>query len=196
MQPSAARRGDGLLSRARARERELCESASTARLALPRDSAARSSPGAIALDTHSLQVRPERASSATSGPSLVGLTWGLFVGSFYPSMPKCSPHFVPTAPPEGEVRTSWPIALSFALLAGVDRARRRLHRDRSRSGLRVEQTTERVTRIVLAGTFAFGCRVHSRIFFRRRRCRAARELIDTSSDRQRARHLRLYTLHF
>ena len=43
----------------------------------------------------------------------MGLTWGVFIGSFYPSLPKCSPHFANATPPEGQVRTMWPMALSF-----------------------------------------------------------------------------------
>lgn len=88
------------------------------------------------------------------GPMLVGATWGLLVGSFHPSLPKCSPHFVSTIPPEGQVRTSWPIALSFALLAGITAP----VVDYIAIGAVPDAWTneERVSRIILAGTFAFG----------------------------------------
>ncbi len=133
------------------RERELCESASSPDwlyLAIPPVLVA----GAIALDTQVFKYDGS-AFVRSLGPVTFGLTWGLFIGSFYPSMPKCSPHWVPTAPPEGEVRTSWPIALSFALLAAV-------------SAPVLEYITigpvpttwddpERISRIVFASGFAF-----------------------------------------
>lgn len=88
------------------------------------------------------------------GPALVGATWGLFMGSFMPSMPKCSPHFVTTVPPEGQVRTSWPIALSFALLAGITAPMV----DYIAIGPVPLAWTdgERVSRIAVASAFAFG----------------------------------------
>jgi hypothetical protein len=54
-----------------------------------------------------------------SGPALVGLTWGATIGGGYLALPKCSMHWVGEAPPEGDVRSSTPLALALALLAGA-----------------------------------------------------------------------------
>lgn len=53
------------------------------------------------------------------GPSAVGLTWGFLVGGFRLALPQCDERWVPSAPPEGNVRESWPMALSFAALAAI-----------------------------------------------------------------------------
>lgn len=53
------------------------------------------------------------------GPSAVGLTWGVLVGGFRLALPQCDERWVPSAPPEGNVRSSWPMALSFAALAAI-----------------------------------------------------------------------------
>ena len=53
------------------------------------------------------------------GPSSVGLTWGFTLGGGYLSIPKCSMDFVPSLPPEGDVRATWPMATAFAVLAGL-----------------------------------------------------------------------------
>ena len=134
------------------RERELCDAASHPDwlyLAIPPLLVA----GAIALDTQVFKYDPN-VSVRELGPTFVGLTWGLFVGSFYPSLPKCSPHFTTTVPPEGQVRTSWPIALSFAIFAGmtapvVDYIAIGSVPDQWNDG-------ERVARVLLSGGLAFG----------------------------------------
>ncbi len=54
-----------------------------------------------------------------TGPAMIGLTWGATVGGAWLALPKCSPHWVGETPREGAVRESWPLALSFALLAGA-----------------------------------------------------------------------------
>jgi hypothetical protein len=146
-----------------AHERELCESASHPDwlyLAIPPLLVA----GAITLDAQVFKYdwatfgggKDTNGSTVVRdiGPMLVGATWGLFMGSFYPSMPKCSPHFVSTMPPEGEVRTMWPIALAFAILAGATAP----VIDYIAIGPVPEgwSDAERVSRIVLAGAFAFG----------------------------------------
>jgi hypothetical protein len=73
--------------------------------------------GSIALDT------ALRSSSSEGvrylGPSAVGLTWGFTIGGGYLSLPKCSPDYVASHPPEGNVRTEWEIAFAFAALAGL-----------------------------------------------------------------------------
>lgn len=53
------------------------------------------------------------------GPGLVGLSWGMFLGGGYLSLPKCDPHFAWGAPPEGDIRPSWPLAVAIAMLAGA-----------------------------------------------------------------------------
>lgn len=52
-------------------------------------------------------------------PGVVGLTWGILVGGVWLALPQCDPHWVATPPREGNVRVSWPLALSLAVLAGV-----------------------------------------------------------------------------
>jgi hypothetical protein len=54
-----------------------------------------------------------------AGPAMIGLTWGATVGGAWLALPKCSPNWVGEPPPEGEVRATWPLALSLALLAGA-----------------------------------------------------------------------------
>jgi hypothetical protein len=111
--------------------------------------------GAIILDTQ--VFKPDQHPAVRNvGPSLIGLTWGVFIGSFYPSLPKCSPHFVTTAPPEGQVRTNWPIA--FALFAGMTAP----IVDWIALGPAVDPngvnytTEEQVSRVILAGVIGFG----------------------------------------
>jgi hypothetical protein len=53
------------------------------------------------------------------GPSSVGLSWGFMLGGGYLSLPKCSMDYVPSVPPEGDVRATWPMAVAFAALAAV-----------------------------------------------------------------------------
>lgn len=143
-----------------ARERDLCASASHpdwVYLSIPPLLVA----GAIALDTQVFKYDWAVFGGTTGspvvrdiGPSLLGLTWGFFLGSFMPAMPKCSPHFVSTAPPEGQVRTPWGLALSIALLAGLtapilDYAVVGGAPDAWDDG-------ERVSRVILSGALAFG----------------------------------------
>jgi hypothetical protein len=130
----------------------LCEEASTADwlyLSIPPVLVA----GAVALDTQVFKYDGS-AFVRELGPAFIGLTWGTFFGSFYPSLPTCSPHFATSIPPEGDVRTNWPLALAFAALAGatapiVDFI-----------AIGPVPTTwsdaERVTRLFVAGTLAFG----------------------------------------
>jgi hypothetical protein len=54
-----------------------------------------------------------------SGPALIGITWGATLGGGWLALPKCAPHWVDEPPREGDVRTTWPLALSIALLAGA-----------------------------------------------------------------------------
>lgn len=139
------------------RERELCDEASKVDwlyLSIPPVLVA----GAIALDTQVFKYDPS-VFVRELGPSFIGLTWGLFVGSFYPSLPKCSPHFTSTVPPEGQVRTSWPIALSFALFAGMTAPILDwmvIGPVPANATTELWSTEERITRVLLAGVFGFG----------------------------------------
>lgn len=53
------------------------------------------------------------------GPASVGLTWGFTLGGGYLALPKCSPDYVTSAPPEGDIRSNWEIPVIFAALAGL-----------------------------------------------------------------------------
>jgi len=53
------------------------------------------------------------------GPTLVGFTWGGFLGGGYLSLPKCDPLWAGGPPPEGNVRAIWPLATAITVVAGV-----------------------------------------------------------------------------
>jgi hypothetical protein len=92
------------------------------------------------------------------GPTVLGLTWGLWIGSFYPSMPKCSPHFTSTTPPEGRVRTDWGIAVGMALFAAMTAPLMDwivIGPVPQVGNLEIWPTEERVARVLLAGGTAF-----------------------------------------
>jgi hypothetical protein len=50
---------------------------------------------------------------------MIGLTWGATVGGAWLALPKCEHHWVGSPPREGDIRASWPLAISLAVLAGV-----------------------------------------------------------------------------
>lgn len=52
------------------------------------------------------------------GPGLIGFTWGGFLSGGYLSLPKCDPVWAYGPPPEGNVRATWPLAITTALVAG------------------------------------------------------------------------------
>jgi hypothetical protein len=54
-----------------------------------------------------------------TGPVMIGVTWGATVGGVWLALPQCSPHWVGSPPREGNVRATWPLALSLAALAGL-----------------------------------------------------------------------------
>jgi hypothetical protein len=54
-----------------------------------------------------------------TGPAMIGVTWGATLGGTWLALPQCSPEWVRSTPREGNVRATWPVALSLALLAGV-----------------------------------------------------------------------------
>jgi hypothetical protein len=182
-----------------ARERELCESASRPDwlyLAIPPLLVA----GAVTLDAEVFKYDWSIFGGTTGspavrdiGPSLVGLTWGLFLGSFYPSMPKCSPHFVSTVPPEGEVRTSWPVAFAFAILAGATAP----IIDYMAIGPVPDAWTdgERVSRVLLAGGLAFGAALIPYIL-PPKTVRAVRELVNLRATVSAQSSFVSYTFQF
>ena len=95
------------------REIELCEKASTPDW-LYFGSGILLTAAAITLDGNVKYAKGEGVRDL--GPSSVGLTWGFTLGGGYLSIPKCSPDWVGSAPPEGDVRRgrTWPIAVAFA----------------------------------------------------------------------------------
>jgi hypothetical protein len=174
-----------------ARERELCDKASSPDwlyLAIPTALVA----GSIVLDSQVFKGDPNPGVRMI-GASLVGVTWGYFVGSWWPAMPKCSPHWVPEAPPEGNVHSDWPIALAVALFAGATAP---VAVAIETAGLPDSwDNTERVMRMVLPGVFAFGTALLPYLFAPKT-LRAARELekIRASADSKGA--FVSYTLQF
>jgi hypothetical protein len=53
------------------------------------------------------------------GPGLVGFTWGGFLSGGYLSLPKCDPLYAEGPPPEGNIRTIWPLATAISVVSGV-----------------------------------------------------------------------------
>ncbi|CAN5924740.1 hypothetical protein BH11MYX4_BH11MYX4_57070 [soil metagenome] len=53
------------------------------------------------------------------GPGAIGFFWGGFLSGGYLSLPKCSPTWAAGAPPEGNVRTHWPIAAAITLISAA-----------------------------------------------------------------------------
>lgn len=53
------------------------------------------------------------------GPAMIGFFWGGFLSGGYLSLPKCDPMWAAGAPPEGNVRAAWPMAVAISLLATV-----------------------------------------------------------------------------
>lgn len=54
-----------------------------------------------------------------AGPAAIGLAWGATVGGSWLALAKCDMQWVGEAPAEGQVRSSTPLAVSLALLAGA-----------------------------------------------------------------------------
>jgi len=101
-----------------AEERRLCGEASTPDWAYLT--------GLVGLDAGAIAIASLGAlSNSTSlparfvGPVAIGITWGATVGGAWLAVPKCSPEWVGEAPREGTMRSTWPVALSLALLAGA-----------------------------------------------------------------------------
>jgi hypothetical protein len=75
--------------------------------------------GAMTFGTNGTVKYSEEWLLRYGAPTAIGLTWGATVGGVWLATPKCSLEWVGEAPPEGNVRESWPLALAFALLAGA-----------------------------------------------------------------------------
>jgi hypothetical protein len=74
--------------------------------------------GAIVFGSSDL-VKSSGPYASLVSPALIGVTWGATVGGAWLALPKCSPTWVGEPPREGDVRATWPVALSLALLAGA-----------------------------------------------------------------------------
>ena len=174
-----------------ARERELCDKAGSPDwlyVSIPTALAV----GAIVLDNQVI-MRDANPGVRMIGANLVGATWGFFVGSWWPAMPKCSPHWVPGAPPEGNVRNDLPIALAIALFAGIT----------APVAVAIEtawmpdtwDNTERVLRTVMPGVVAFGTALLPYLF-PPKTLRAARELQNLRASADSRGAFVSYTLQF
>lgn len=53
------------------------------------------------------------------GPAWIGFSWGMLLSGGYLSLPKCEPTWAYGAPPEGSVRSPWPLAVVIAMAAGA-----------------------------------------------------------------------------
>ncbi len=182
-----------------AREKDLCESASHPDwlyLAIQPLLVA----GAVTLDTQVFKYDWATFGGTNGspivrdiGPMLVGATWGMFIGSFYPSLPKCSPHFVSTIPPEGQVHSMWPAAFAFAILAGATAP----IGDYIAIGPVPDAWTdgERVSRVILAASFAFGTALIPYVL-PPKTLRAARELLNLRASVSAQSSFVSYTFNF
>ena len=139
-----------------ARERELCARASrpdwlylTGLVALDA--------GAIVFSSLDLvNLKGSGPYTSLLSPAVIGVTWGATIGGAWLALPKCSPTWVEGPPREGDVRATWPIALSLAILAGATAPV--IYGITIGSGdLPTEWTTfDREMHIVVAGVAGFG----------------------------------------
>ncbi len=53
------------------------------------------------------------------GPGMIGFFWGGFLSGGYLSLPRCDPFWATGAPPEGNIRASWPMATAITIAATV-----------------------------------------------------------------------------
>ena len=75
--------------------------------------------GAVLVDAQTSIQNSDSMPVRFIGPASIGLAWGATLGGGWLALPKCDPHWVGEPPREGEVRATWPLALSIALLAGA-----------------------------------------------------------------------------
>lgn len=52
-------------------------------------------------------------------PAWIGFSWGMLLSGGYLSLPKCDPTWAYGPPPEGNVRSPWPVAVAIAMVAGA-----------------------------------------------------------------------------
>jgi hypothetical protein len=136
------------------RERELCAAAS--------DPDWLYLAGLVALDTGAIwfgSTDTVKYSASVplriAGPAVVGVTWGATVGGAWLALPKCSLHWVDEPPLEGDVRATWPLALSLALVAASTAPI--VNAIAIGSNLPLEWSNfERVMHVVAAGVAGFG----------------------------------------
>lgn len=103
---------------------------------------------------------PDVSSSALRqlGPASIGLSWGATIGGGYLALPKCEPHWVSYAPREGEVRSTWPLALSLAMVGGMFGASMTgvfTTLQRSSDDMSAWSTEERAARLWIGGITGF-----------------------------------------
>jgi hypothetical protein len=90
-----------------------------------------------------------------TGPAMIGVAWGATIGGAWLALPKCSPEWIGDPPREGDIRETWPVALSLALLAGATAPI--VNGIAIGSNLPVEWTDfERAMHVVVAGIAGFG----------------------------------------
>jgi hypothetical protein len=133
-------------------EAELCASASTPDWAYLLGLGVLDA-GAILYGSSDFIKNVDRIGIRFTGPALIGLTWGATVGGSWLSLPKCSMHWVGESPREGGVRQVWPLALSFALLAGATAPI--VNRIADGSEPMAWTDLEREMHVVTAGVFGF-----------------------------------------
>lgn len=78
--------------------------------------------GLVALDVvsivaHATLKQDESSTVRTLGAGFIGLTWGATIGGAVLALPACEPHYVPSPPPEGIVRSRWPLAIAVSMIA-------------------------------------------------------------------------------
>jgi len=99
-----------------AREQELCDKASTTDWLYEGLSLATFA-ATLYVDTTYFKFF-DQPGLRTIGPGLTGLTWGFTLGGAYLAQPKCY-GFVQSAPPEGDVRSTLPLAIALGMLSAA-----------------------------------------------------------------------------
>lgn len=74
--------------------------------------------GVVYADAHFFRFQ-EQPGIRLIGPSIAGLAWGWTLSGGVLSLPKCDPLWVAHPPPEGEIRSRWPLAITLAGLSAV-----------------------------------------------------------------------------
>jgi hypothetical protein len=90
------------------------------------------------------------------GPLVLGTAWGMTVGGAWLALPKCSPSWVSEPGRDGDVRETWPLAISLALLAGATAPVLNAIVVGSNSLPQEWSTLERELHVIAAGLAGFG----------------------------------------